>query len=131
MQNEPAWLPPDEVININREAVAATSEPHLVFSRPLLESALGKPTNHWSYGEEDVIVLAVHLLLGIARNHPFEQGNKRTAFTSAVMFLNINGYALDAPDSDDLGELVRRVIIGEISEQRFIAILRPFVTPLP
>jgi death-on-curing protein len=117
LQNEPAWLPPDEVININREAVAATSEPHLVFSRPLLESALGKPTNHF--------------LLGIARNHPFEQGNKRTAFTSAVMFLNINGYALDAPDSDDLGELVRRVIIGEISEQRFIAILRPFVTPLP
>jgi death-on-curing protein len=67
-------LPLEEVVRINRDAVAATSEPHLLSSPSLLESALGKPINHWSYGEDDIVTLATQLLLGIARNHPFAQG---------------------------------------------------------
>ena len=48
--------------------------------------------NHWEYGEDDMLTLAIILLVGIARNHAFLQGNKRTAFISAEVFLNVNGY---------------------------------------
>jgi death-on-curing protein len=94
-----------------------------------LESAWAKPLNHWHYGENDMLILAVQLLFGVARNHPFEQGNKRTGFTAAVMFLRANGYRLTARDSVELAELVRRTITNEVSETRFIEIVRPFVVP--
>ena len=57
--------------------------------------------------------LAAALLLGIGRNHAFEQGNHQTALTSAVMFLNLNGY--DFEDSKDLEKIVRDAVSGSIS----------------
>ena len=58
----------------------------------LLESALARPRNAFAYGEEDIIVLAVALMAGIARAHAFEQGNKRTAFAAMRLFLCANGF---------------------------------------
>jgi death-on-curing protein len=84
-QNEPRWLEPDEVIELNRLIVDATGEPFLVRDYGLLASALAKPIQYWSYEhEDDAVTLAVTLLFGIAQNHPFEQGNKRTAFEAAL-----------------------------------------------
>ncbi len=97
----------------------------------LLESAIAKPQNHWNYGEDDVVVLAVKLLLGIAQNHPFEQGNKRTALTAAATFLELNGYELDVPDGDPFGNFIERVITGEFSEAEFTELIRPCVNELP
>jgi death-on-curing protein len=88
LANEPVWLTADHLIEFNELEVAATGEPHVVRDMSGLESAIGRPINHWHYGETDVVALAVALLLGVARNHPFLQGNKRTAFAAADYFLS-------------------------------------------
>ena len=63
----------------------------------LLASALARPVNLWSYGETDLFVLAAAHAEAIARNHPFVDGNKRTGFMTADVFLARNGWVLSAP----------------------------------
>lgn len=127
MRSEPNWLTAEEIIAICRDVVTQTSEPFVLLRGDLLHSALDRPFNHWHFGEEDVVRLASVLLLGLGQNHPFVQGNKRTAFLAAAIFLRINGYRLDVDDSDFLGELVRSAIEGTTSEKDFASILRTFV----
>lgn len=128
MPNEPLWLPFDEVVAINRDAVERTGEPFALVSPDLLASALAKPQGRYHYGgEADAWRLGVVLLFAIARNHPFRQGNKRTGFIAAVIFLAVNGYRLDADDTEDLGEMVNQVLAGTLTEAGFEAALRPFV----
>lgn len=74
-----------------------------------------------------MLTLAIILLVGIARNHPFLQGNKRTAFIAAEMFLNINGYSLRIADSPHLGETLERLILREISEEDFHLAVQDFI----
>ncbi|MBE0550030.1 MAG: type II toxin-antitoxin system death-on-curing family toxin [Rubrivivax sp.] len=66
----------------------------------LFESALGRPLNLAAYGEPDAAALAASYGFGIARNHPFVDGNKRTAFVAMELFLECNGYELVAGDAD-------------------------------
>lgn len=128
---EPNWLPLEEVLEINHEAVAETRESHFLRDQGLLEGALARPKNHYHYnGVDDMVILAVVLLSGIAQNHPFEQGNKRTAFTAAVMFLLANGYDLVAIDSEQFGELITRFVAGAIGEESFIELMRAFIAPI-
>ncbi len=109
---EPLWLSLQEVIDANRRVVAETGEPFLLRDKGLLESALTRPRNRFLYdGVDDVTELAATLLIGVGRNHPFMQGNKRTAFATAVMFLRLNGYRLLAEeDSDSLGRVIEGCI---------------------
>jgi death on curing protein len=96
--NEPVWLSAETVITINKDLVEETGEPFFLRDRGLLESAVAKPINRFHYdGVEDVLSLAMTLLFGVARNHAFEQGNKRTGFLAAVVFLEANGYTIE-PD---------------------------------
>jgi len=74
--------------------------------------------------------LATVLLFGIARNHPFQQGNKRTGLTAAEVFLSLNGYELTAPDSDLLAEAILDVIEGKASEDEFVGVMRLYVRPV-
>lgn len=123
---EPVWLSAETVIYINRRVVIRTGEPFLLRDRGLLESALARPQNEFTYRNvEDVASLATTLLFGIARNHPFAQGNKRTGFLSAVDFLEINGYRIDG-DGDGflLGRLVVRVLEQKLEEERFAEVFR-------
>jgi death-on-curing protein len=66
----------------------------------LLESALARPLNLAHYGTPDVFELAACYGVGLAKNHPFVDGNKRTAFVAVELFLNLNGVELDAADAD-------------------------------
>jgi death on curing protein len=129
--DEPFWLPIEEVIEINRAAVAAAGEPHSLLRPELLESALANPKNKFAYGEMDVLNLAMALLLAISRNHPFFQGNKRTAFIAAEMFLQINGYMLDAPDTENLAELIIKCIEDHDSEVELESYLRKHIAATP
>jgi death on curing protein len=122
LENEPRWLTIDELIEFNRLAVEQTGEPFSIRDQSMLESAWAKPQNYWHYGQRDVATLAAQLLLGIARDHPFEQGNKRTAFTAADAFLFLNGYSLDLKDHTELAALIIQVIIGEVSDERLIEV---------
>jgi death-on-curing protein len=122
----------EAVLAVNRDAVFKTGENHHLRDGPLLESALRKPENHWCYGgEDDVVILAVQLLSGIAQNHCFEQGNKRTAFIAAVMFLKANGYNLTVPDGEvPLGRWIEMMITKGLTIEQFTDLIRPFVKPL-
>lgn len=97
-----------------------TGEPYFLREPGMLESALMRPRNHWNYGERDMALLAGSLLLGINRNHPFEQGNKRTALAATSQFLRANGYTLTAPDGVPLGEFILRSAAGTIAHGTFI-----------
>jgi death-on-curing family protein len=88
LPNEPIWLETAEVIELNRLIVAETGEPFLVRDLGGLESAVERPRNCSRYeAQDDALTLAVTLLFGIAGNHPFLQGNKRTGFEAALIFL--------------------------------------------
>ena len=129
MQSEPTWLDADLIIEFNKLAVAATEppEPHAVLNKGALESALARPINYWNYGETDAVVLAVALLVGIGRNHPFMQGNKRCAFAAMEYFLHLNGHNLTIPDSADLADFCTDVITGDASEQRLVETLWEYI----
>ncbi len=129
MQNEPIWPSLDDLIAFNRAEVYETGENHALLRPELLESALAVPRNIFHYERtEDVLDLAVSLILAVARNQPFEQGNKRTAFDAGMMLLEINGYALSA-DRLEFAELLVDVLSGKAEEEAFADRLRPFVGP--
>jgi death on curing protein len=127
LPSEPLWLEPAEIIELNRLIVADCGEPHVVRDRGLLESALGSPRNHWAYAGADD---AVTLLVAIARNHPFRQGNKRTAFEAALIFLANNGYRFDAQDDPSWAEAIIAVVERRMSEPELEDRVREVVGPL-
>jgi death on curing protein len=120
---EPVWLSAETV---SERVVTNTGEPFVLRDLGLLESALAKPQNEFYYRDiEDVASLATILLFGIARNHPFAQGNKRTGFLSAIDFLEINGYMIEMGDDELLpGRLVVEVLEQKLDEERFADIFR-------
>ena len=129
MPSEPVWLDAELLVALNARIVADTGEPHFIRDRGLLESALARPVNHWHYGEEDMGALAVTLLLGIARNHPFGQGNKRTAFEAADAFLYLNGYVLELADRTEAADLIVEAITGG-GESALAALIGEALRPL-
>jgi death-on-curing protein len=80
-----------------------------------LESALGPPVNRWAYGEDDLVALAAAYAFGVARNHPFADGNKRTAWILARLFLMANAVEI-AFDKVDATNTVIALAAGELSE---------------
>ncbi len=129
MANEPVWLTAGLIIEFNDLTVTQTGEPHVLRDLAGLESALARPVNHWHYGEGDVVALSIALLLGIARNHPFLQGNKRTAFAAADYFLYLNGYDLVVEDGVALADLIVDAILGNVSEHHLIELFSQSVIP--
>ena len=94
----------------------------------LLDSALGRPQHLAAYGEPDIAALAAAYGWGIARNHPFIDGNKRTAFVAIELFLQLNGGALHASDADC--ELTRlSVAAGDLPEDTLADWLRRHAAP--
>ena len=89
----------------------------------LLASALARPLNLVAYGTPDVADCAAAYGFGISRNHPFIDGNKRTAFVCAELLLSLNGYELTADDIACV-KVMLGVAAGEISEAEFAAWLR-------
>ena len=127
MPNEPHWLPVEVVIEHNRLELAETGERHFVRDLGLLESALARPRNFYGFGEEDIVVLAVALMAGIARAHAFEQGNKRTAFGALRLFLRANGYDAVFDDTVSWAEEIIALVEHRSSEEDFVRAVRPFV----
>ncbi len=90
----------------------------------LLESALARPVNRWGYeGVEDVRDLAATYAVGLAKNHPFVDGNKRAAFLALGLFLDLNGWTLTAED-DDATAVFLGVASGEVTEDALAAWVR-------
>jgi death-on-curing protein len=95
----------------------------------LLASALARPLNLVAYGEPDVAALAAAYGYGIARNHPFIDGNKRTAFVCTELFLMLNGANLTADDANCVATMLA-LAAGDLAEADFAAWLRSYTTPV-
>jgi death-on-curing protein len=94
----------------------------------MLDSALARPLNLSAYGNPDFADLAAAYGVGLAKNHPFVDGNKRTAFVAVELFLDINGYELTASDADCVLAMLA-VASGELTEPEFAAWLRGHTAP--
>lgn len=95
----------------------------------LLDSALARPLNLVAYGDPDVFALAAAYGWGLAKNHPFVDGNKRTAFLAVGLFLRLNGYRLTA-SQPDATLTVLRLAASEITEPEFADWLRRHTEPV-
>jgi death-on-curing protein len=90
----------------------------------LLDSALARSENKFLYApESDLSELAASYGFGIAKNHPFIDGNKRAAFHSVGLFLSINGYELVADQLDAIQTMLG-LAAGELSEEEFAVWIR-------
>jgi death-on-curing protein len=130
--SEPRWLDIGLVLDFHAEQLALFGGPDGVRDLGLLESALARPINKFAYGETDLAVLAAAYGFGIAKNHPFVDGNKRTALASMIVFLGLNHVDLDAPQ-EAAAAIVLSLAAGEIPEDvlaRWIAgHSKPLVAP--
>lgn len=112
------FLDPEVVLAIHDAQLALHGGLGGVRDHGLLDSALPRPRNAYGYGTEDVFALAASLAFGIARNHPFLDGNKRTAWGCARTFLKLNGVAL-IPDRVAAVEMMVKLAEGAVSEEDF------------
>jgi death-on-curing protein len=110
------WVLPQVAEAAHGEQLAEHAGGEGVRDAGLLASALARPQNLALYGEPDVAALAAAYAYGIARNHPFVDGNKRTAAVVAETFLMLNGHALAASDAEVVVAFVS-LAAGELSEE--------------
>jgi death-on-curing protein len=113
---EPEWLDVDMVLDFHAEQLALFGGPEGVRDLGLLESALARPQNKFAYGERNLAALAAAYGFGIARNHPFIDGNKRTALVSVIVFLGLNRIELDASQASATA-MILGLAAGEMSEE--------------
>ncbi len=98
-------------------------------SEDMLELALARPLQKLAYGQPDLCELAAAYLFGLTKNHPLVDGNKRTAFAAADLFLYFNGLSLEAPQEDVI-HLVSMVSASQIDEAGAAAFFRDHVVPI-
>lgn len=113
---EPFWLDMDIMIDVHAEQLALFGGPDGIRDRGLLESALARPQNKYAYGEEDLAALAAAYAFGLARNHPFVDGNKRAAFASILVFLGLNDIEF-APPPPAATAIILALAAGEVGEE--------------
>jgi death-on-curing protein len=95
----------------------------------LLQSALARPRNLVAYETPDAAALAAAYAFGLLRNHPFADGNKRTDYTLAIVFLLDNGFAFTGTDIESV-ETVLRAAAGTMDEAELAAWFRDRIQPL-
>lgn len=111
------WVADSVVYAIHEEQLAEHGGMAGTRDRGLLSSALARPQNLAAYGDEvDAASLAAAYAFGIARNYPFLDGNKRTAFVVMELFLNLNGWALKASDADCISTMLA-LASGDLNEK--------------
>ncbi|MBK6708114.1 MAG: type II toxin-antitoxin system death-on-curing family toxin [Sphingomonadales bacterium] len=113
---EPVWLDAQDALAIHDRQLAEHGGGTGVRDTALLESALARPLNRWNYGDDDVANLAAAYAFGVARNHPFVDGNKRTAWVLARLFLAVNRIDLHF-DKQDATQMMIALAAGELSEE--------------
>ncbi|MEN9708232.1 MAG: death-on-curing protein [Pseudomonadota bacterium] len=121
--SEPLWLTREIVIAAHERQLKRFGGPPGLRDMGMLESALSRPQNKFTYGEEDMAVLAAAYAYGLARNHPFIDGNKRIAFLAMMLFLRRNGIAF-APEPAHATAMILEVAAGNVSEEGLTRWLR-------
>ncbi len=117
------WVDPGVLHAVHEEQLAEHGGAAGLRDPALFESALARPMQLAAYGDPDIAALAAAYGFGLARNHPFVDGNKRTAFVAVELFLDLNGWSLDADDVDCV-LTVLRLAAGDIDEPQFAQWIR-------
>ena len=119
----PVWLLREAVLAIHERLLAEFGGAAGVRDEGLLDSALGRPQNLYAYGKPSMFDLAAAYAFGVVKNHPFVDGNKRTGFTIAVMFLERNGGTFTASEADATIQTLA-LAAGDRDESDYAAWLR-------
>ena len=114
-RTEPEWLSLDIAFAVHDRQLAEHGGPTGVRDQGMLESALARPLNQWTYGEDDLCALAAAYAYGIARNHPFTDGNKRTAWVFARLFLRLNSQTISFTPREAI-DTVLALAAGDLTE---------------
>ena len=114
--NEPEWLSLDIVLDVHAEILRQFGGRDGLRDLGLLESALARPVNKFHYGERDLAALAAACAYGLARDHPFIDGNKRVAFAALIVFLGLNGIDFMVPEPDATA-MIMALAAGRASEE--------------
>jgi death-on-curing protein len=114
--NEPIWLEVEILIDLHAEQLALFGGPDGIRDQGMLESALGHPLNKFAYGETDLAALAAAYAFGIARNHPFVDGNKGAAFGAMIVFLGLNGIDFLVPP-ESATAIILALAAAEVDEE--------------
>lgn len=109
------WLTLDMVLDFHAEQLALFGGPQGVRDAGLLEATLARPLNKRAYGETRIEALAAAYAFAVARNHPFVDGNKRTALASMIVFLGLNGIEFDA-SPEQTTAIFLALAAGEVEE---------------
>lgn len=120
---EPVWLDAEIANAVHDRQLAEHGGGTGVRDPGMLESALARAVNRWTYGEDDHCTLAAAYAFGVARNHPFVDGNKRTAWVLARLFLALNGLTLQFTP-DDAIRMMLGLAAGDLSEEESAAWFR-------
>lgn len=122
------WIQRAVILAAHDEQLAEHGGPSGIRDENMLESALARPQNLAAYGKPDLALLAAAYAFGIARNHPFVDGNKRTAFVAMVLFLALNKKSFTAAPADCVITMLR-LAAGEISEADLASWIRDHLAP--
>ncbi len=129
---EPIWVLDDTVRQIHHMQLQEHGGGTGIRDANLLESALYRPKQLFSYHANDITLcqLGAAYAFGIARNHPFVDGNKRTAFVACLLFLRLNGCQIIA-SQDDKYETFLSLAEGRLTEQQLATWLQDYVQCVP
>lgn len=116
MPDKWVWIATEMALAAHAEQLAEHGGGDGVRDTGMLDSAMARPRNLAQYGEPDAAALAAASAFGIARNHPFVDGNKRTAAVVSETFLMLNGYGLNASDAELVVAFVA-LAAGELTEE--------------
>ena len=114
--SEPFWLSSQMIIAIHDEQLTIYGGAAGLRDEGMLESALDRPRNKWTSEQAELAELAAAYAFGIARNHPFVDGNKRTALLALYTFLGVNGVEFDVPEAE-AASIILSLAAGEVSEE--------------
>lgn len=117
------WLSQELILAIHDEQLAEHGGSSGLRDRGLLDSALARPLNRAGSGEPDITELAAVYALSIAQNHPFVDGNRRTAFVAVELFLRLNGCLFTVGDAEAV-VMMLVMAAGELSDDEFTAWVR-------
>jgi death-on-curing protein len=130
-RREPVWVERLVVDAIHLDLIRTHGGLAGIRDEDALESALARSQHRWAYGRDVRIeTLAATYGYALARNHPYRDGNKRVAFVVMLVFLGLNGFDVDAQESDVVTTMLS-LASGDLSERALAKWLRQHLTPYP
>ena len=121
---QPLWIEDRDALVLHDRLLALHGGAAGVRDDALLKSALARPQQIYAYADSTHLIdLAAAYTVGIVRNHPFIDGNKRTGFVVGILFLELNGYRFSANEAD-AAQAVLALAAGTLDEASYAAFLR-------